>query len=109
MGPADQGVRYRYGHFEPPSGGFSKGDARVKAIDDRLDDGEAESRSIFIAAEQAMERVENAFTIVRGDAGTGVLYRKRCAVRSDFDRKIDPAALPGCSGSRCRQGFSPAS
>ena len=94
-GVPDQGSRDRYGDAQSPSGGFSQGNARAETIDDGLDDGKAEARAVFIAAQRAMERVEDTLAVLRADAGTCVLHLERRAIRVDLNREIDPAALRG--------------
>jgi hypothetical protein len=65
----------------------------AQAIDDRLDDGKAEARAEFTGAQHAMEGIEDPLTIFRADSWARVLDSNLCAIRSDLDREIDPAAF----------------
>src|ERR1700722_1772990 len=94
-GVPDQGFRDRYGDLQSPSRGFSQGNVGAETIDNGLNDGKAEARAVFIAAQHAMERVEDELAVLRADAGACVLHPERRAIRVDLNREIDSAALRG--------------
>ena len=89
----------------PPPGASPQGNAaRAETIDDGLDDRKGRGpEAVFIAAQHAMERVEDALAVLRADAGACVLHTLNATPFGWISTEKDRSGRPsGCSGSRCR-------